>query len=100
MIGTEYILNSTQLENAIKSFVHDFCAEKHEIHEQPVLVEATDHPEDKIRQRGIPQKGRPVDEVVSEMMNEVYRYRGDANHPRFFSFVPVLPLLFPGWEIS
>ena len=24
MIGTEYILNSTQLEEAIKSFVHDF----------------------------------------------------------------------------
>lgn len=27
MIGTEYILNSTQLEEAIKSFVHDFCWE-------------------------------------------------------------------------
>ena len=40
MIGTEYILNSTQLEEAIKSFVHDFCAEKHEIHDQPVVVEA------------------------------------------------------------
>ena len=39
MIGTEYILNSTQLEEAIKSFVHDFCAEKHEIHDQPVVVE-------------------------------------------------------------
>ena len=40
MIGTEYILNSTQLEEAIKSFVHDFCAEKHEIHDQPVVVES------------------------------------------------------------
>ena len=38
MIGTEYILNSTQLEEAIKSFVHDFCAEKHEIHDQPCLL--------------------------------------------------------------
>ena len=47
MIGTEYILNSTQLEEAIKSFVHDFCAEKHEIHDQPVVVEAKEHQEDK-----------------------------------------------------
>lgn len=84
MIGTEYILNSTQLEEAIKSFVHDFCAEKHEIHDQPVVVEAKEHQEDKIKQIKIPEKGRPVNEVVSEMMNEVYRYRGDANHPRFW----------------
>ena len=93
MIGTEYILNSTQLEEAIKSFVHDFCAEKHEIHDQPVVVEAKEHQEDKIKQIKIPEKGRPVNEVVSEMMNEVYRYRGDANHPQlrsgtgFFGFL-------------
>ena len=43
MIGSEYILNSTQLEDAIKSFVHNFCAEKHEIHEQPVVVERDEH---------------------------------------------------------
>mgnify|MGYP002228595406 CR=1 FL=1 len=66
----------------------NFCAEKHEIHDQPVVVEAKEHQEDKIKQIKIPEKGRPVNEVVSEMMNEVYRYRGDANHPRFFSFVP------------
>ena len=60
MIGTEYILNSTQLEEAIKSFVHDFCAEKHEIHDQPVVVEAKEHQEDKIKQIKIPEKGRPV----------------------------------------
>ena len=56
MIGSEYILNSTQLEDAIKSFVHHFCAEKHEIHEQPVVVEADEHQEEKIKQIGIPRK--------------------------------------------
>lgn len=100
MIGTEYILNSTQLEEAIKSFVHDFCAEKHEIHDQPVVVEAKEHQEDKIKQIKIPEKGRPVNEVVSEMMNEVYRYRGDANHPRFSASFRDRLLRFPGWEIS
>ena len=43
---------------------------------------------DKIKQIGISKEGRPVDEVVTEMTEEVYRYRGDANHPRFFGFVP------------
>ena len=43
---------------------------------------------EKIRQIGFPKDGRPVDEVVAEMSEEVYRYRGDANHPRFFGFVP------------
>ncbi len=55
MIGTEYTLNSTQLEEAIKSFVHDFCAEKHEIHDQPVVVEAKEHQEDKIKQPRTPE---------------------------------------------
>ena len=59
MIGTEYILNSTQLEEAIKSFVHDFCAEKHEIHDQPVVVEAKEHQEDKIKTDQNPGKRTP-----------------------------------------
>lgn len=42
----------------------------------------------KIKQIGIPKDGRPVDDVITEMVKEVYRYRGDANHPRFFGFVP------------
>ena len=77
-----------------------FVAEKHEIHDQPVVVEAKEHQEDKIKQIKIPEKGRPVNEVVSEMMNEVYRYRGDANHPRFSASFRDRLLRFPGWEIS
>ena len=100
MIGTEYILNSTQLEEAIKSFVHDFCAEKHEIHDQPVVVEAKEHQEDKIKQIKIPEKGRPVNEVVSEMMNEVH---ATAEMPTIHVFSASFRdrlLRFPGWEIS
>ena len=40
MIGSEYILNSTQLEDAIKSFVHHFFDEINEIHDKPVVDEA------------------------------------------------------------
>ncbi len=88
MEGKEYILNSEQLENAVKDFVHDFCVDKHSIHTHPVIKEAGASQLDKIKEIGIPEKGRPVQEVVKEMEEEVYNYSGDPNHPRFFGFIP------------
>ena len=89
MVGKEYILNSEQLEEAVKNFVHDFCVKKHAvIDESPVIREADEAQLEKLRHIGIPAKGRPVDEVVQEMEQEVYGYCGDNSHPRFFGFVP------------
>ena len=36
MLNSENVLNSAQLEEAIKKFVHTFCQEKHDIHSQKV----------------------------------------------------------------
>lgn len=88
MEGKEYILNSEQLENAVKDFVHDFCVDKHTIHTHPVIKEASLSQLEKIKEIGIPEKGRPVQEVVKEMEEEIYKYSGDPNHPRFFGFIP------------
>ena len=88
MIGQEFILNTQQLEDAVKKFVHDFCADKHDIHTQPVIQEADSLQLDRLRNIDIPEKGRPVNEVVDEMEKEVFRYCGNPNHPRFFGFVP------------
>ena len=88
MKGKEFILNTQQLEDAVKDFVHDFCADKHDIHTQAVIQEADDAQLERIRSIGIPEKGRPVEEVVAEMEKEVFQYCGNANHPRFFGFVP------------
>ncbi len=88
MQGKEYVLNSEQLENAVKDFVHDFCVDKHSIHTHPVIKESNQLQLEKIKEIGIPQKGRPVQEVVKEMEEEIYKYSGDPNHPRFFGFVP------------
>ena len=88
MKGQEYVLNSQQLEDAVKAFVHDFCADKHEIHTQPVIQESDELLLDKIRHIGIPEKGRNVEEVVREMQDHVYRFSGNPNHPRFFGFIP------------
>ena len=88
MKGKEFILNTQQLEDAVQDFVHDFCVDKHQIRTQPVIQEADAIQLEKLRNIGIPEKGRPVDEVVAEMEEEVFRYCGNANHPRFFGFVP------------
>lgn len=88
MKGKEFILNTEQLEEAVKDFVHDFCLDKHDIVEQPVIQEADAQQIEKIKQIGFPVKGRPVHEVVAEMENEIFKYGGNGNHPRFFSFVP------------
>ncbi len=89
MVGKEYILSTQQLEEAVNQFVHDFCVKKHAVIEQkPVIKEADADQLKKIENIGIPAKGRPVDEVVQEMENEVFSYCGDNNHPRFFGFVP------------
>ena len=88
MEGKEYILDSQQLEKAVTDFVHDFVKDKHFIHTQPVSKEAGAIQLEKIKHIGFPEKGRAVEEVVKEMENEVYKYSGNANHPRFFGFVP------------
>ena len=88
MINSENVLNTTQLEEIVQSFVHKFCQEKRDIHSQNVTWYTDEEQTAKIRQIGISRDGRPAAEVVEEMMKEVYRYRGDGNHPRFFGFVP------------
>lgn len=88
MINSENVLNSTQLEAEIKHFVHDFCLDKHDIHTQQVIWEAPEGQMDKVKAWDIPKDGRNAKEVVEKMMLDVYQYRGDSNHPRFFGFVP------------
>ena len=88
MKGQEFILNTQQLEDAVKDFVHDFCLDKHDIREQRVVQEADAAQLKKIKEIGFPVKGRPVKEVVKEMENEIFKYSGNGNHPRFFAFVP------------
>ncbi|EKT4087588.1 aminotransferase class V-fold PLP-dependent enzyme [Stenotrophomonas maltophilia] len=41
-----------------------------------------------LRALGVPQQGRPLVEVIDEMVEKVYPYRAQMDHPRFFAFVP------------
>lgn len=88
MKGKEYILSNQQLEEAVNTFVHDFCIQKHLEEQLPVIHPMEEGQLQKLETIGIPKKGRPVNEVIREMQDEVFRYCGDNNHPRFFGFVP------------
>jgi glutamate/tyrosine decarboxylase-like PLP-dependent enzyme len=44
--------------------------------------------EARLRAQGVPQEGRPLEVVVEQMLRDVYPYRGRADHPRFFAFIP------------
>src|SRR5690606_16984652 len=41
-----------------------------------------------LRNIQIPARGRPLGQVVEEMLSEIYPYRMRMDHPRCFAFVP------------
>lgn len=88
MINSENVLNSRQLEQEIETFVHGFLKEKRDIHSSKVMWQVSDEQMEKVENMEIPAEGREASGVIQEMTEQVYQYRGDANHPRFFGFVP------------
>ncbi len=48
----------------------------------------------RLLEKGIPQKGRPVDEVYREMMDDVYANTSLVQHPRCFACIPSPVSLF------
>lgn len=42
----------------------------------------------RLRSIGVPAQGRPLAEVVGQMLAEVYPWRAQMDHPRFFAFIP------------
>ena len=80
-------LNQT-IEKIICDFVKEFISNNEEIEYSTILKEIDEDHFETIKQLGIPQKGRLVEDVVNEMVNDVYPYGHHANHRRYFGFVP------------
>jgi len=56
---------------------------------QPQVVRVADDAAlAELRAMEIPEHGRPLPEVIDEMVEKVYHHRAQADHPRFFAFVP------------
>ncbi|MBU5592975.1 aspartate aminotransferase family protein [Clostridium sp. MSJ-4] len=83
----EMTLNN-QVQRAVEDFVQRFCADNRELATNRIIEKADESQISKLKKIEIPAKGCPIDTVVTEMMEEVYKYRALSNHPRFFGFVP------------
>lgn len=83
----EIVLN-TQSERVAVEFIQKFCSERQELYDQKILKEADKSQITKIKNMSIPEKGRSIDSVVNEMMEDIYQYGYLTNHPRFLGFIP------------
>ncbi len=86
-----YAPGSTQeqdIELAAVRFVCELFSRNRHLSEGSIGREA--HPEllERIAARGIPVHGRPLDDVVREMQDDIIGYGYNIDHARFLGFVP------------
>lgn len=86
-----YAKGSTQeadVELAAVRFVCELFSRNRHLSEGPIAVEATPEQLQAIADQGIPAQGRPLDEVVAEMQENIIGYGYNIDHARFMGFVP------------
>ena len=81
-------VNTNHIEHAAEKFLKDFFAYHRGLMDDNVIQEIGNEQVERIRQIGIPEEGRPLDTVMQEMEDDVYRYGYNVNHVRYFGFVP------------
>lgn len=97
-INYDYSADLQTMENLIKS---PTCVDVRELeaavvqvlrsraNPQPRVVRLADEQAiSELRAMRVPRHGRPLDAVIDEMVEKVYHHRAQADHPRFFAFVP------------
>ncbi len=72
----------------MKEFIDHVLGFYQNIKQQEVSRQADNATLERLRQLGIPQAGRPVDEVYREMMEDVYSNTSLVQHPRCFACIP------------
>lgn len=87
-MNTEEVILYPQTEQVMNAFIHQFWKEKQKLTQKRVCEEITDAQIEQLKCKGIPQESRPLEEVMEEMTEEIFKYRYNANHPRYLGFVP------------
>ncbi|WP_161974461.1 pyridoxal phosphate-dependent decarboxylase family protein [Piscinibacter terrae] len=41
-----------------------------------------------LRNMGVPAKGRPLNDVLTQLLEDIHPWRAKMDHPRFFAFIP------------
>lgn len=87
---------AAELGDVMKGFVDSALGFYEGLKERPVFSEADEETVARLRDRGIPEGGRPLREVFEEMMRDVYANQSLVQHPRCFACVPS-PISLYSW---
>ena len=81
-------LQQEPLLNAMIKFVQSYMDVQSDIKSNKIMQTASNETIAKLRLCGIPRKGRAVEAVMDEMVEDVYANQVIMQHPRWFGFVP------------
>lgn len=81
-------MNTLELKDSLNYFIDQYFKGLESLESNEVVKVADSNQINKLRNINIPSQGRQVQEVMEEMMKEVYEYGARVNHPRFFGFIP------------
>lgn len=77
-----------QVNGLMQEFLRSTLVSDEEIKLDDVFQVSGDKTIEKLRNTGIPVKGRNIREVYEQMVDDVYSHQSHLQHPRCFSFVP------------
>ncbi|AFM00170.1 PLP-dependent enzyme, glutamate decarboxylase [Desulfitobacterium dehalogenans ATCC 51507] len=84
----EKITTSKQIENAAEEFIRNFFSYYRKLPNDKIINEIDNDKIENLRKIGIPIQGRAIDTVVNEMVEDIYQYGNNVNHPRYLGFIP------------
>mgnify|MGYP005770935017 FL=1 len=76
------------IRQAVQIIADAYLSMYETMRDQKTVTIADDTVIQKLRKMGFPRQGRPLDNVVGEMLEDVCTNQALLQHPRFFAFVP------------
>lgn len=83
-----------QMGELMQGFISSVLDFYGDMKSQPVFREADSKTLQRLKNQGIPKKGRPVDQVFEQMVQDVYQNASLVQHPRCFACIPSPVSLF------
>ena len=77
-----------EIRQAVQTIADAYLSMYETMRDQKTVTIADDTVIQKLRKMGFPRQGRPLDNVVGEMLEDVCTNQALLQHPRFFAFVP------------
>ena len=77
-----------EVKKAAMDFIDNFAAYNDGVSQEKVVAAISPQKLQEVREIAVPRKGRPLNEVMRELTQDIMPYGNHSSHPRFFGFVP------------